>query len=131
FALTPPGRGVLRQGPVEPIGAGWGWSIAMLGLLVTARLHKSFFESAVLPPHESTNHVDMWWHLSLVEELLRPGPPQIPQAVGEPLQYHYFSHVDMAVASAVTRIDPATVVFRLWPAAAAVLAIAVIAVSAE
>ena len=132
LALTRSGRARLGAHPRERIGRWPAWSTVVLALSVTARVRGSLFVTATpLPPAPSETYQDMWWHLSLVQEVMRPGPPQIPQVAGEALKYHYFAHVDMALSSFVTRIDPAVVAFRLWPVAMILLTVTAVAVAAE
>jgi hypothetical protein len=102
------------------------WSIAAVSLVVVVRL-LPFFREAPLPPQDSAVNIDPWWHLSLVAEMLKPGSPQVPQVVGEPLVYHWFSHLHMAIAGATSGVDLPTVVFRLWiiPVALATVAVVV------
>jgi hypothetical protein len=67
-----------------------------------------------MPPNGSAYYPDLLYHLSMVNELTRSVPPEIPQVVGERLDYHWFANADMAAAVDVTRLTPMVVLFRLW-----------------
>jgi hypothetical protein len=49
----------------------------------------------------------------MVEELMWPGPAQLPQVAGESLVYHFTGHAHMAVASATADVAPEVVRRRL------------------
>ena len=70
--------------------------------------------AAPLPPAGGWYNQDVTWHLSIVHELTRAFPPQIPQVAGQVLRYHWFSHVHMAAAHLVSGAPVATIVLRLW-----------------
>lgn len=96
-----------RESPLQ------AWAIAALGIVDLLAMLR-WFRSAMLPPQASTVNIDRWWHLGLVQEMLKPGMPVDPQVAGEPMVYHWFSHMHLAVASQVSGVDPVTVVLRLW-----------------
>lgn len=124
------GRRRVAGRPPERLGW-WAWSPAVLAAYAVPWWASRFFDGAWLPPGPSRTNQDHWWHLGLVQELMRAGPPQVPHVAGDQLKYHYFAHADMASASLVTRIDPELVVFRLWPVAAMLLVILAVTVAAE
>ncbi|MGA8116303.1 MAG: hypothetical protein WCA46_21810, partial [Actinocatenispora sp.] len=67
-----------------------------------------------LPPVTFHYYQDLLYHLSLIHELSRDLPFQVPQMAGGTLRYHYLSDADMASASLITGVDAATVLLRLW-----------------
>jgi hypothetical protein len=60
---------------------------------------------------------DLMFHLSLAAEMLHHWPFLDPSVSGQSLHYHIFANVDMAAAAQVTRVDLATILMRLQPAA--------------
>jgi hypothetical protein len=67
-----------------------------------------------MPPAGTAYYPDLLYHLSMVHELTRSVPPEVPQVVGERLKYHWFANADMSAAVDTTRLTPIVVVFRLW-----------------
>lgn len=62
--------------------------------------------------------------MSVIQEVLSGHKPEVPQLSGEPLKYHYFVHVHIALISTWTGISPVLVLNALWwiPAVVAALA---------
>ncbi len=89
------------------------------------------FSSAALPPRDSQVYQDLWWHLSVNQDVLKPGPLQLPQVAGEPLTYHYFAHLHMAIAETASGVPPETVLLRLFPVVMAALAVLTVVVLAR
>ncbi len=96
------------------VNRGWAWSMAAMTTVLVMGLDLTWFHRNPLPPNGGSVHRDMWWHLSIVHELMRPGPTQVPQVAGELFSYHYNVHGHMAVASQTTGIAPDVVLFRLF-----------------
>jgi len=96
-----------------PLPGLWAWGVASAIGACTIGVRQSAF-AAPLPPAGGRYYQDVTWHLSIVHELTRSFPPQIPQVVGEVLRYHWFSHVHLAAAHLVSGAPEATVVLRLW-----------------
>lgn len=110
---------------------GWSWSMAAVATVATIGVDLGWFRRNPIPPDGGVAHVDAWWHLAIVRELLRPGPPEIAQVAGEPLTYHATAHAHMAISSVTARVDPDVVLLRLWILPLAVLAVLLTAVVAE
>lgn len=91
-----------------------GVGLAGSAFLVLARFDVFSFRAAPLAPEPSSLFHDLWWHLSLVQELMKFERPQVPQVVGEPLNYHFFSHVHVAFGSRLSGVLPEVVLLRLW-----------------
>lgn len=124
--LLPRVRSAVRTRPWERRESpGQAWALAAVSAFAVLRL-LPFFRGAPLPPQDSTLNIDPWWHLSLTAEMLKPGTPQIPHVAGEPLVYHWFSHLHMAVAGDASSVDLPTVVLRLWIVPVALATVAVI-----
>ena len=113
FLAAPRLRRHWRIGSPRPLPLLWSWGVAsaIVASIPTVRL--SAF-AAPLPPAGGLYYGDLPWHLSIVHELTRSFPPQVPQVAGELLRYHWFSHVHLAVANLVSGAPAATVVLRLW-----------------
>ena len=88
-------------------------ALAFVGFLVLLRIDVKGFRQAPLPPTATELNQDLWWHLALVQEMMRFERPQVPQIVGEPLAYHFFSHLHLAAGTKLSGIDPEVVLLRL------------------
>ena len=97
----------------KPLPGLWSWGVASAIVACTLMVRQAAFP-APLPPAGGFYDQDVVWHLSIVHELTRSFPPQVPQVVGELLRYHWFSHMHMAAAHLVSGAPVATVVLRLW-----------------
>jgi hypothetical protein len=96
-----------------PLPRLWSWGVASAIGLCAMSMREAALTSP-LPPAGGVYYQDVPWHLSIVRELTRSFPPQIPQVAGEILQYHWFSDVHMAAAHLVSGVPATTVVLRLW-----------------
>ncbi|HYN93713.1 MAG TPA: hypothetical protein VES42_07670, partial [Pilimelia sp.] len=120
FAAVPALRRHWRIDAPRALPVGWHWGVA--GAAGAAALWAvGQWRAYPLRPTTADYYPDMLYHLSLVRELMRPMPFQLPQLAGEPLSYHFLSHAHMAAASTVAGVEPLTVVFRLWLAPIMVL----------
>ncbi|MFF5054246.1 hypothetical protein ACFY1S_13800 [Micromonospora sp. NPDC000663] len=126
FAVVPRLRRHWRVGPRRPLPLAWHWSIVAVLLLVLLWAVAQW-RLVPLPPVNHTYYQDLLYHLSLVQELTRDLPFQLPQMAGEPLRYHYLSDAHMAAGSMITGIPPATVLLRLWLAPVAIITVLVTA----
>jgi hypothetical protein len=113
FVAVPRLRRHWRIGSPRPLPRLWSWGVAgAIGVAVVSVRQSAF--AAPLPPAGGLYYQDVTWHLSIVHELTRSFPPQIPQVAGEVLRYHWFSHVHLAAAHLVSGAPEATVLLRLW-----------------
>jgi hypothetical protein len=115
FVAVPKLRRHWRIRPDErrPLPVAWSWIMAAAALALVAATW-TFWRTTPLPPATVTYYQDLMYHLALVHEMTRSMPFQVPQLAGDTLRYHYLSDADMAAASMITHIPPATVMFRLW-----------------
>jgi len=113
FVAVPRLRRHWRISSPQPLPPLWSWGVASAIAVCTLTVRQSAF-AAPLPPAGGFYDQDVLWHLSIVHELTRSFPPQIPQVVGEVLRYHWFSHVHLAAAHLMSGAPEATVVLRLW-----------------
>lgn len=97
----------------RPLPLRWSWIVAAGLVLLVGAQYPSWTDTP-LPPAGGAIYQDLWYHLALVHEMTRSMPFQVPQMAGESLTYHYLSDADIAVASMITKIDPAVVLLRLW-----------------
>ncbi|MFI5894423.1 hypothetical protein ACIA5D_30410 [Actinoplanes sp. NPDC051513] len=131
FVVVPQLRRHWRIAEPQPLPQGWHWALAFGVTLVVFWLLPSW-RSSPLPPADAIWYQDLGYHLALVRELMRSMPFQVPQLAGDILHYHYLSDADMATASMITRIDPATMLLRLWlPAIAALTALVTAALARQ
>jgi hypothetical protein len=113
FLVVPRLRAHWRIGLPRPMPLLWSWGVASAIAVCTLTVRQSAF-AAPLPPAGGWYNQDVTWHLSIVHELTREFPPQIPQVAGQALRYHWFSHVHLAAAHLVSGAPVATIVLRLW-----------------
>lgn len=92
------------------------WNVAMcaVGLAGLGLLYARTLRTQPLPPAASATYSDLWYHLSMVDELGRTVVPSDPSALGEPLRYHWFSNADMYATAALSRTSTAEVLLHLW-----------------
>jgi hypothetical protein len=113
FVSVPRLRRHWRISSPQPLPVLWSWGVGSAIVACTLMVRGRAF-AAPLPPAGGLYDQDVVWHLSIVHELTRSFPPQVPQVAGEILRYHWFSHVHMAAAHLVSGAPEATVVLRLW-----------------
>jgi hypothetical protein len=113
-----------------PVPVGWSWCVAGVVCLFTAYLAVVFLDrNPILPTSENTRqYLDLAYQLSLAGEATHAFPVGLPQVADEPLYYHWFGHVHMAMTSLVGRIDLPVVALRLAVPALCAAAIVLTAV---
>lgn len=105
--VTHPAGRRLWTRPVTPLPRWWSWTAAMLmAYVVIWFAHVVWGPSPVTAPALRSPYVDEPFHLSLVTELRHHFRPQNPFVDGQPLYYHWLSHLHMAAASWVTGTTP-------------------------
>ncbi|WP_350274219.1 hypothetical protein [Kribbella sp. HUAS MG21] len=112
FAIS--GRQHFRIADPKPLPVAWTWGLAVSAAVMVGATTYGVMAYHPMPPHGEAYYPDLLYHLSMVQELIRSVPPETPQVVGEPLEYHWFANADMAAAVDVTRLTPMVVLFRLW-----------------
>lgn len=113
FAL-PRLRAYWRIAEPQPLPLRWTWGLVIAAALMLAATIRGVMAYHVMPPDGTSYYQDLLYHLSMVSELTRAVPPELPQVVGERLEYHWFANADMAAAVDITRLSPIMVLFRLW-----------------
>jgi len=113
FLAVPRLRRHWRIADPQPLPALWSWAVAVAIALGVLSLGTTW-RTTPLPPANASWYQDLGYHLALVRELMRSMPFQVPQLAGDTLRYHFLSDADMATAAMITKIDPATVLLRLW-----------------
>ena len=113
FLAVPRLRRNWRIAEPRPLPPAWSWIVAG-GLILAVLMNYPNWQVTPLPPADVTYYQDYLYHLSLVHEMMRSMPFQVPQLAGETLRYHYLSDADMAAGSLITRISPVVILFRLW-----------------
>jgi hypothetical protein len=126
FLVVPPLRRHWRIAEPEPLPVAWSWAVAGV-LAMIALWGGASFEGTPLPPTTGVIYQDLYYHLALVQEMTRSMPFEVPQLAGDELRYHYLSDADMAAASMITGLPPATVLLRLWVLPVAATAVVVFA----
>jgi hypothetical protein len=131
FAAVPALRTTWLRRHRSALAVWWNWSLAAVCLLAVVAIDVGGFRANPLPPSNGVVYVDLWWHLAMVQELMRDAPAQVPQVAGEALNYHLHAHAHMAVASATARVEPEVVLFRLWILPIVVVTIGLVAMLAR
>jgi hypothetical protein len=98
----------------DPLPMLWTWGLAVASAVVLGATTLGVMAFHEMPPQGSAYYQDLLYHLSMVNELMRAVPPELPQVAGERLEYHWFANADMAAAVDITRLTPIIVLFRLW-----------------
>jgi hypothetical protein len=104
----------------------WSWALAGVVIVFTGYLYAVFLsDNPILPNTESTDQfLDLPYQLSLAAQAKIHFPPDLPQVAGEPLYYHWFAFVHLAMTSMVGGIDLPVVAMRLMvPAVCALIAV--------
>lgn len=114
FAALPRLRRHWRIAEPVPLPPAWSWVVSGCLTLLALAVTRGIMANNPPPPDATSYYPDMLYHLSMVSELVRSVPPQLPQVAGESLDYHWFPNADMAAAVDITRLSPALVLFRLW-----------------
>ena len=114
FALVPGLRQHWRIAVPAPLPVAWSWGLAICATALVVITTLTTLADQKAPPDGTSYYQDLLFHLSMVNELTRSVPPQWPQAVGVPLEYHWFANADMAGAVDITRVSPTLVLMRLW-----------------
>lgn len=133
FAAVPRLRRHWRpRGYVRP-SQGWSWAVAGAVMLSSAYFYAEFLSRfPVVPTDENTRIFgDIPYMLSLAGNAKQHAPLTLPQAAGEPLNYHWFSFAHMAMTDLVGHIDLPVVENRLMVPALAALALLITAVVAQ
>jgi hypothetical protein len=130
FIAIRPLRRHWRVGEGDRLPALWSWCVAAV-MAVTVLWLIGQYRVVPVPPADAGYYPDLLYHLSLVRELMRPMPFEIPQHAGDPLSYHFLSHAHMASASHISGVDPLMVVFRLWLVPIILAGILVVAAAAR
>jgi hypothetical protein len=130
FAVVPRLRRCWRIADPARLPVAWSWGVAICATALVLYTAVAVLADHKPPPAATSYYADLLYHLSMVHELVRSVPPELPQVAGLPLEYHWFANADMAGAVDITGNSPALVLFRLWllpQAAVAVLLCATLA----
>jgi len=121
----------VRAYPARPSQA-WSWTVAGAVSAFSLYLYGVFFSpNPILPDREdSTQFLDLPYQLSLAAEAKRNFPLDLPQVAGEPLHYHWFAFVHVAMGSLVGGIDLPVLTMRLMVLAVCALTTVLLAVVA-
>ena len=132
FAALPKLRRHWRPRGYTRVGRGWSWAVAGTVAITTGYLYRVFLSrNTVLPQSEESRlFIDLPYQLSLAGNAKHAFPLTLPQAAGEPLNYHWFAFVHEAMTSLVGHIDLPVVEMRLMIPALCALAMLVTAVVA-
>jgi hypothetical protein len=131
FAAVPALRRYWRIADPKPLPLLWTWGLAgSVGVLLGGATF-GVMAYHPMPPNGMAYYADLLYHLSMVNELTRSVPPQLPQVTGESLDYHWFANADMAAAVDITKLSPIIVLYRLWLLPMLVVALLVFATLAR
>lgn len=114
FGAVPGLRKYWRIADPKPLPVAWTWAMVAAATVLVGGATFGVMAYHPLPPHGIAYYPDLQYHLSMVSELTRAVPPELPQVAGLPLDYHWFPNADMAAAVDITKLSPILVLFRLW-----------------
>ena len=114
FAAVPRLRGCWRIVEPKPLPILWTWGLVTAATITVAGTAFGVFAYHPMPPDGTAYYPDLLYHLSMVTELTRSVPPELPQVAGLSLDYHWFANADMAAAVDITKLSPIVVLYRLW-----------------
>jgi hypothetical protein len=127
FAAVPRLRQNWLIAEPAPLPVLWSWGVALCVAVLVSALGFGTMSDSPLPPAGTLYYPDLLFHLSMVHELVRAVPPDLPQVAGERLDYHWFADAQMAAGSDVSRVPAAQVLLRLWPLQMSAVAVLVCA----
>ncbi|MDX6239929.1 MAG: hypothetical protein QOG10_4744 [Kribbellaceae bacterium] len=127
FAAVPKLRQNWRIAEPAPLPVLWSWGVALCVAVLVAALGFGTMADNPLPPAGTFYYPDLLYHLSMVNELVRAVPPELPQVAGNGLDYHWFADAQMAAGIDVSRASAAQVLLRLWPLPVSAVAVLVCA----
>jgi hypothetical protein len=115
FAAAPTLRRHWRPTGYRPAPLAWSWTIAGVIWFFLVYLAVVFIRpNPVLPTSDQTlQYLDLPYQLSLAGEATHRFPVDLPQVAGDPLYYHWFAYVHMAMTAMVGHIDLPVVALRL------------------
>ncbi|MEV7778101.1 hypothetical protein [Kitasatospora sp. NPDC088351] len=133
FAAVPALRRHWRPSGYRRQSEGWSWAVAGAVALTSAYYYQVFLSKfPILPTDETTRQYgDLPYLLSLAGNAKHNFPLTLPQAAGEPLHYHWFTFVHMAMGDMVGHIDLPVIEMRLMVPALSALGILITAVVAQ
>ncbi|MFF1906631.1 hypothetical protein [Kitasatospora sp. NPDC058218] len=133
FAAVPRLRRHWRPRGYRRTSPGWSWSVAGTVAFTSAYMYGAVLSrNPIVPDSETTRqYIDLPYLLSLAGNAKHNFPLTFPQAAGEPLHYHWFTFVHMAMSDLVGHIDLSVVQMRLMVPALAALAMVITAVVAH
>lgn len=114
FAAVPRLRKHWRIREPKPLPLLWTWGMVIASAVLLGGTVLGAMKYHPAPPDGTSYYQDLLYHLSMLNELTRSVPPELPQVSGESLEYHWFANADMAAAVDITKLSPITVLFRLW-----------------
>lgn len=114
FAALPRLRKHWRIREPKPLPLLWTWGMVIASAVLLGGTVVGAMKYHPAPPDGTSYYQDLLYHLSMLNELTRSVPPELPQVSGESLEYHWFANADMAAAVDITGLSPITVLFQLW-----------------
>lgn len=119
-----PTRSKIQLSQTEQLPRTWGPAVAAISLLLLVPT-QGFYRR--IPLDWTTGfrsfYPDMPFHLSLASQLAHRGPSEVPFVLGEPLNYHWFSHAWVAQTSLAADVPLDAVLYRVMPPLMAVFVV--------
>ncbi|GAA1586762.1 hypothetical protein GCM10009789_45450 [Kribbella sancticallisti] len=114
FGVVPRLRTYWRIAEPKPLPLFWTWGMAIAAAVLLGGTVLGVMSYHPAPPDGTSYYQDLLYHLSMLTELTRSVPPELPQVAGESLEYHWFANADMAASVDITKLSPIIVLYRLW-----------------
>lgn len=121
FLAVPKLRGHVRPIRQESVPPVFSWFIAALVAIMILWLSISYFRTHPLSgPIAAFPYIDITYQLALAADVKHHMPPQRSYILGEPLDYYWFTHADLAASSWGSGVELRTVLlrFQIFPFAA-------------
>jgi hypothetical protein len=120
---TPLGRRTWAL-PTRRLDVRAAWALAGVVLYGLSWLARNVFSLRPLSLAAfQTPSVDETFHQALISELMHRFPPQSPYLLGTPMDYHWFSHAQLAATRWTTGIELTVLIRQLFPAAVLTLTV--------
>lgn len=110
-------------GRLDPWSA---WALAGTALYGAAWFAENRIAARPLTLELSRAHIDESFHQALTSELLHHVPPSIPFVAGEPMNYHWYSHAQMAATRWATGLSSPELLRVVFPLTVVVLTVLVL-----
>lgn len=120
---TRAGRAAVTM-PTRRLDVRASWALSVVIVYGVAWLgYNVFARRSVSIPANQTRHIDEAFHQALIADIANRFPPEIPFLLGTRLDYHWFTHAQIAATNAVSGVESVLLLRALMPSVALSLAV--------